>query len=50
MSEAHLSGYGHLVEMVRQLRGVAGPRQIEDAAAVQWATPRGDSVILTKES
>jgi acetyl-CoA acetyltransferase len=50
MSEAHLSGYGHLAEMVRQLRGAAGPRQIEDAAAVQWATPRGDSVILTKES
>lgn len=50
MSEAHLSGYGHLVEMVRQLRGAAGPRQIESATAVQWATPRGDSVILTKES
>jgi acetyl-CoA acetyltransferase len=49
MSEAHLSGYGHLVEMVRQLRGAAGPRQIEDAAAVQWASPRGDSLILTKE-
>lgn len=50
MSEAHLSGYGHIVEMVRQLRGHAGQRQIEKAAAVQWATPRGDSVILTKES
>lgn len=50
MSEAHLSGYGHLVEMVRQLRGEAGPRQIGSASAVQWATPRGDSLILTKES
>jgi acetyl-CoA acetyltransferase len=49
MSEAHLSGYGHLAEMVRQLRGEAGPRQIDGAAAVQWATPRGDSLILTKE-
>lgn len=49
MSEAHLSGYGHLAEMVRQLRGEAGKRQIDGAAAVQWATPRGDSLILTKE-
>jgi acetyl-CoA acetyltransferase len=49
MSEAHLSGYGHLAEMVRQLRGEAGQRQIDSAAAVQWATPRGDSLILTKE-
>lgn len=49
MSEAHLSGYGHLVEMVRQLRGEAGKRQIDNATAVQWATPRGDSLVLTKE-
>jgi acetyl-CoA acetyltransferase len=49
MSEAHLSGYGHIVEMVRQLRGAAGQRQIDGASAVQWATPRGDSLILTKE-
>lgn len=49
MSEAHLSGYGHLAEMVRQLRGEAGKRQIDGATAVQWATPRGDSLILTKE-
>ena len=49
MSEAHLSGYGHLAEMVRQLRGEAGQRQVDGAAAVQWATPRGDSLILMKE-
>jgi acetyl-CoA acetyltransferase len=47
LSEAHLLGYGHLIEMVRQLRGTAGPRQIQDARVVQWATPRGDSIILT---
>lgn len=48
MSEAHLSGYGHLVEMVRQVRGEAGERQISGAAALQWATPRADSLILTR--
>jgi acetyl-CoA acetyltransferase len=48
LSEAHLLGYGHVVEMVRQLRGDAGPRQIEDASVVQWATPRGDSLVLMR--
>ncbi len=48
LSEAHLSGHAHLVEMVRQLRGECGTRQIPNAGALQWATPRGDSVILTR--
>jgi acetyl-CoA acetyltransferase len=47
LSEAHLLGYGHLIEMVRQLRGTAGPRQVPGAEVVQWATPRGDSLVLT---
>jgi acetyl-CoA acetyltransferase len=46
MSEAHLSGYGHLIEMVRQLRGDAGQRQIAGVRTLQWATPRGDSIVL----
>ncbi|KDA04866.1 hypothetical protein DC31_04375 [Microbacterium sp. CH12i] len=46
-SEGHYSGYAHLVEMVRQLRGTAGPRQIADAEILQWAAPWGDSLILT---
>lgn len=49
MSEAHLSGYAHLAEMVRQLRGEACKRQIDGASVLQWATPRGDSLILTAE-
>jgi acetyl-CoA acetyltransferase len=48
LSEAHLLGYGHLIEMARQLRGTAGARQITGAEVVQWATPRGDSLVLTQ--
>jgi len=47
LSEAHLLGYGHVIEMVRQLRGTAESRQIQGAEVVQWATPRGDSLVLT---
>ena len=48
LSEAHLLGYGHIIEMVRQLRGTAGPRQLTRASVLQWATPRGDSLVLTR--
>jgi acetyl-CoA acetyltransferase len=47
MAEGHFSGYAHLIEMVRQLRGEAGERQIADAHALQWATPWGDSLLFT---
>ena len=47
MSEGDFTGYAHIVEMVRQLRGEAGERQIPDTSALQWATPWGDSLILT---
>ena len=46
LSEAHVAGWNSLCEMVRQLRGEAGPRQIAGARALQWATVWGDSVIL----
>ncbi|MBV8087816.1 MAG: hypothetical protein JO247_23655 [Chloroflexi bacterium] len=46
LSEAHLSGHGHLVEIIRQLRHEAGERQVRDAEIAQWATPWGDSVIF----
>ncbi len=48
MAEGELFGYAHIVEMVRQLRGDAGQRQVMNAEAMQWATPWGDSLILTK--
>jgi acetyl-CoA acetyltransferase len=46
MSEGDQTGYGPLVEMVRQLRGEAGGRQVPDAQIVQWASPWSDSMIL----
>jgi acetyl-CoA acetyltransferase len=47
MSEGDFTGYAHIVEMVRQLRGEAGDRQVAGASVLQWATPWGDSLILT---
>jgi len=49
LSEAHIAGWNHIREMTRQLRGAAGPRQIENADVLQWAAVWGDSFILTKE-
>jgi acetyl-CoA acetyltransferase len=47
MSEGHLAGYNHLVEMVRQLRGEAGQRQVPGAEVAQWTTPWADSMVFT---
>ena len=47
LSEAHVGGWNSICEMVRQLRGTAGPSQIADAAVLQWGTAWGDSVVLT---
>ncbi len=48
MSEGHYGGNSHFIEMVRQLRGECGPRQIANAEVLQWATPFGDTLIMTK--
>jgi acetyl-CoA acetyltransferase len=48
LSEAHICGWNSICEMVRQLRGDAGPRQIPNAHILQWATCWGDSVILRR--
>jgi acetyl-CoA acetyltransferase len=47
LSEAHVAGWNSICEMVRQLRGTAGPTQIANAQVLQWGTAWGDSVILT---
>jgi len=45
LSEGHANGWGHTLEIVRQLRGQAGPRQIPGVAVAQWASTLGDSII-----
>jgi len=46
LSEAHVAGWNSILEIVRQLRGTAGERQIPNARYLQWATPWSDSVIF----
>jgi acetyl-CoA acetyltransferase len=46
LSEAHVCGWNTICEMVRQLRGEAGERQIPDAHVLQWGTCWGDAFIL----
>jgi len=45
LSEAHVMGWNHQVEIVRQLRDECGERQIVDAGVIQWANAYGDSLI-----
>jgi acetyl-CoA acetyltransferase len=47
LSEAHIGGWNSILEMVRQLRGTAGERQIPDVRHLQWGTAWGDSVMLS---
>jgi acetyl-CoA acetyltransferase len=48
LSEAHIGGWNSILEMVRQLRGTAGERQVANAEYLQWGTAWGDSVVLRK--
>ena len=48
ISEAHVMGWNHQVEIVRQLRGECGPRQIANAQVIQWGNAYGDSLIYRR--
>jgi acetyl-CoA acetyltransferase len=45
LSEGHTNGWGQTLEIISQLRGQAGPRQIEGIQFAQWGTTVGDTII-----
>ena len=48
LSEGHIMGWNHQVEIVRQLRGECGQRQVANAQLIQWANAYGDSLIYRR--
>ncbi len=48
LSEGHSNGWGQTLEIVRQLRGEAGERQIADCNHALWATTFGDAILYAR--
>ncbi|MEZ5844838.1 MAG: thiolase family protein [Hyphomicrobiaceae bacterium] len=49
LSEAHIGGWGQIAEAVRQIQGVCGARQIEQARHTIYAHGAGDCTIFARE-
>lgn len=49
LSQAQMNGWGQLRELVTQLRGEAGERQVRGAHRAMWATAAGDALILERD-
>ncbi len=45
LSEGHSNGWGQTMEIVRQLRADAGPRQIPNCRLALWGTTFGDAIL-----
>jgi len=46
LSEAHVGGWNQVAELVHQLQGACGPRQVEGAEVAMYAHSAGDATIL----
>jgi len=49
LSDVESFGWGHTVDLVRQLRGEAGDAQVPGVKVAQYATPDRSSIILTAD-
>jgi acetyl-CoA acetyltransferase len=48
LSEGHSNGWGHTLEIVRQLRHQAGLRQIADCRTALWGSTFGDAILYRR--
>lgn len=48
LSHAQVNGWGQVRELILQLRGEGGARQIADARAALWATTGGDAIAFER--
>ncbi|OCC24429.1 hypothetical protein MB02_07585 [Croceicoccus estronivorus] len=49
LSHAQLNGWGQVRELVTQLRGEAGERQVANARTGLWATIGGDALVMERD-